>query len=384
MERGERARLTWAQVCARRLARHWLAAPARGVPPAAVVGAVCGAHAQVMAAAGLSIGVRMEGVTRAQVREALWRERSLVKTRGPRGTVHVLPARDLPAWTGALSVVPASPNDLLSAAQTDAVVAAIDRVLSDGGELTAGEMDAAVIAATGPWAADQFEAFASGTWPRWRWAMAAAANRGALCFGPTRGNRVTYASPRRWLPGFRPADGRTALAWLVRRYLHAYGPATAQQFAQWVGGPRRWAAELFESLAGGLEDVEVEGRVASVVAGDTGAPPAAPRGVRLLPYFDAYTVGCHPREMVFPGRAAERALAGGQAGNYPVLLVDGVVAGVWHARRSGKKVEITVEPFGSLAAGQHGELQRQVERAGEIVEGRATLTIGPVRAGPHA
>ena len=66
---------------------------------------------------------------------------------------------------------------------------------------------------------------------------------------------------------------------------------------------------------------------------------SAPHGVRLLPYFDAYVVGCQPRELLFPGRAAERALAGGQAGNYQVLLIDGVVAGVWHQRRSGRRSE---------------------------------------------
>ena len=56
-----------------------------------------------------------------------------------------------------------------------------------------------------------------------------------------------------------------------------------------------------------------------------------PRNVisEVLPYFDAFAVGGFPRELLFPGRAWERALAGGQAGNFPVLLVDGVVTGVF-------------------------------------------------------
>jgi hypothetical protein len=391
-----RARLTWVQVCARRLERHWLATPARGLPLAEVVGAMCGAHAQVLSAAELSIGLRLEGVTRAQVREALWSERSLVKTRGPRGTVHLLPAQDLARWCGALAAVPSppSPSDPLTAAQTEAVVAAIDGVLTErDAELTAEEMDDAVIAATGPWAAERLPIFASGSRPRWRWAMGEAATRGVLCFGPNRGNRVTYTSTRRWLPGFRPAGqgaGPEALAWLVRRFLYAYGPATAQQFAQWVAGPRRWATALFESLGGEIEEVEVEGvegregRGAFVLAGDTGAPPAPPGGVRLLPYFDAYGVGCHPRELVFPGVAQERALAGGQAGNFPLLLLGGVVGGVWQSRRSGKAVELTVEPFGPLEAGQRRELEREAQRTGEILEVRATLRLGAVSTGAHA
>jgi hypothetical protein len=57
----------------------------------------------------------------------------------------------------------------------------------------------------------------------------------------------------------------------------------------------------------------------------------------LLPYFDAYVIGCHPRATLFPACRGKRALTGGQAGNVPVLLVDGVVAGVWHQRRSGRR-----------------------------------------------
>ena len=64
---------------------------------------MCGAHAQVMSAAELSIGIRMADATRSDIRRSLWVERELVKTFGPRGTVHLLPARDLPMWTGALS-----------------------------------------------------------------------------------------------------------------------------------------------------------------------------------------------------------------------------------------------------------------------------------------
>jgi hypothetical protein len=106
--------------------------------------------------------------------------------------------------------------------------------------------------------------------------------------------------------------------------------------------------------------------------------------VRLLPYFDAYVVGCHPRERLFPGPAAERALAGGQAGNFPVLLIDGVAAGVWHQRRSGKKIAITVEPLEELTTAQRRELDKQVVRIGEILEGKPQLTIGNVAVGAHA
>jgi hypothetical protein len=223
-------------------------------------------------------------------------------------------------------------------------------------------------------------------WPRWREATYAAANRGALCFGPNKGRKVSYTHPRRWLPGFKPADGPAALAQLVKRYLYAYGPATPQQFAQWLNTPKRWAAELFDSLGAELERVSLEGEEAWLVAGDRVMPAEPPAGLWLLPYFDAYVVGCHPRHLLFPGAAAERILSrgGGQAGNFQVLLIEGVVAGLWHQRRSGRKLDVTVEPLLELNPTQRRLLDEQVAWLGTFLDSTPHLTIGPVNVGPHA
>src|SRR5579859_6910116 len=90
------AYLSWVEVTARRMARQALSIPSKDARPADMVRAICGAHAQVLSAAELSTGLRIAGVTQAEVRQALWIERSLVKTFGPRGTVYLLAAQDLP------------------------------------------------------------------------------------------------------------------------------------------------------------------------------------------------------------------------------------------------------------------------------------------------
>jgi len=146
-----------------------------------------------------------------------------------------------------------------------------------------------------------------------------------------------------------------AIAKVIRDYLFAYGPATPQKFAQWIGAPPLWAIEQFEQCQRDLTEVTLDGTPAWVVEGDTSMPPAkeAVGSVLLLPYFDAYVVGSHPRDPLFPGQATSRARApSGQTGNYPVLVVDGVVAGVWHQRRSGKLIDLTVEPLHRLSAPQ--------------------------------
>jgi len=268
--------------------------------------------------------------------------------------------------------------------QAEEVIAAIGDALADG-ELTIDELTEAIVARAGPWAGEPtMEAFQD-RWPRWRQLTSTAAHRGVLCFGANRDRNVTYTNPHRWLPGFRPDDGDTALRTLITRYLHAYGPATPRHFARWLSIPPRRAVELFDELAGELELVELDGAPGWVVAGDTGTPQQPHRGIRLLPYFDAFVVAGQPRERLYPGPAAARGLTpAGQAGNYPVLLIDGVVGGVWHQRRSGRKLAITVEPLQGLTATQRRQLDEEVELVGTVMEAKPTLTVGTVTVGPHA
>jgi len=383
------AALTWSGVTTRRMARHALAEPAADLSPAGIAGVLCGAHAQVLSAAELSIGRRIAGVTRADVQRALWEERALVKTFGPRGTIHLLPTADLPMWTGALSALPSSvpthPEGVrFTPEQADEVIAAIGGALADS-ELTVDELTEAIADRAGPWAVERTMDAFQDRWPRWRQLTSTAAHRGMLCFGPDRGRRVTYTNPHRWLPGLRPMDEEAALRTLVTRYLYAYGPATPQHFAKWLGIPARYSAGLFGKLTGELAYVELDGDPGWTVAGDTGTPSQPHRGIRLLPYFDAYVVAGQPRERLYPGAAATRALTPtGQAGNYPVLLVDGVVGGVWHQRRSGRKLAITVEPLRELTAPQRRQLDDEISLVGAVMQATPTLTVGTVTAGAHA
>jgi len=52
------AALTWTGITAQRMTRHALTEPATDLGPAGIAGVLCGAHAQVLSAAELSIGRR--------------------------------------------------------------------------------------------------------------------------------------------------------------------------------------------------------------------------------------------------------------------------------------------------------------------------------------
>jgi hypothetical protein len=95
--------VSWEQVRAFRLARHGLTQRQPADRLVNVVRTICGVQAQVQSAADLQLWARLDGIQAADVRRALWAERTLVRTWAMRGTLHVLAADDLPAYVAALS-----------------------------------------------------------------------------------------------------------------------------------------------------------------------------------------------------------------------------------------------------------------------------------------
>src|SRR5207249_5087251 len=86
---------TWAEVRARRLERSSLTDRAAADRLVDVARDVCGVHAQVQASAELQLAARVDGITRGDVRDALWERRTLVKAWTLRGTLHLHPADEL-------------------------------------------------------------------------------------------------------------------------------------------------------------------------------------------------------------------------------------------------------------------------------------------------
>lgn len=353
-----------------------------------MVASVCGIHAQVMPAAELSIGVRVDGMTREDVQTALWQKRLLVKTIGLRGTVHLFPANELPLWMAALrkraeldvkryQSIGMDPKE--RATILDAMANALD-----GSQLTLQELGETIVQQVGSWAGEAGIPAWGGAWPRWRRAIGEAALAGVLCYGPPQGNQVTFVRPDQWTGEWHDADPDESLAEVFRRYLQAYGPATTRDFAQWFNIPPRAARDLATNLGDELEEVEVEGYRSLVMRGDAEAGALSEQlPVRLLPHFDCYVVGCHPRDQLLPPDWAQRVPPRTIASQLQVLLVDGKVAGVWQRQAKGRRIAVQVDPFVDLNPLQESVLEQEASRIGAILGGDASLAIGPVEVRPH-
>jgi uncharacterized protein YcaQ len=369
--------LSWDSVLAFRVERQHLATRARRADAQRVVSDIAGLHAQVFSSAELTLGARVDALERGWVADALWEERSLVKTWAMRGTLHLLRSEELARYVGALSRlrprhhVPAWQRAHgLTRAQADAMLAAVAEVL-DAMPLTREALAAAVAERVGE------EALVEKLGGGFGDLLKPAAFTGDLCFAPSDGRLVRFTRPASWVAGFTPpGPDEEASAAMVRTYLRAYGPAPREQFQRWFGmtSPAeagRWIAALGDAVC----EVDVEGVRGWMLAADVDAAAAAePSGVvRLLPGFDHYVVAA-PRdaEAVLPAEHRARVYRP-QGWLSPVLLVDGRMAGVWSHDVRADRVAITVEPFAPVGSEVRAGVEAEAERLAAFLGGEPDL-----------
>ncbi len=180
-----------------------------------------------------------------------------------------------------------------------------------------------------------------------------------------RPNQLRYAAPTgtvliRWdgarqptvwtvpPPSVYPRDARLELA---RRYLHVFGPATADGFAAWAGIRPARARAAFDALAGSLIPARTPLGEARILSSDEPAfrgPEQPGAAARLLPSGDAYFLlwGAE-RELLVPDAGCRATLWTSRV--WPGgLLVGGEMAGTW--RRAG--ADVTITPWRRLSAAE--------------------------------
>lgn len=358
----------WSNVRSFRVRRHHLDERAAANSAIEVASKVCGLHAQLASSAELTLWARVGGVRRDDVKEALWEHRSLVKTWAMRGTLHLLPAAELPLYTAVLRAY--SPHTSgawlrghgVTEDQMAAILDNVPRALARRNGLTREELAEELGRHAG---AEVRELLLSG----WGALLKPSARRADLCFGPNRGRNVTFVHPKRWLGSLEAVEQAAADKELVRRYLSAYGPATFENFGGWLGARGTVVKRHFAAVADELRSVELDGDVLQILATDVPELRRRSRrsSARLLPAFDPYVMGFRPREQLVPADELGRVFRQ-QGWVSPVVLVDGKAAGVWSHERRGKRLAVAIEPFAPIPATVRRRLIKEADRLGEFLD----------------
>ena len=369
--------LTWDQVNAWRLSQHCLT---QRLGPPDFIQAVTrtgGIQAQVMSAAEMAIGARVDGLSPKDVQSVLWQDRTLIKTWAMRGTLHLIPAGELPLYVAARSLYDTLNWTYyfeyygINHSQLETYLAAAPDLL--GAEPMSREQLAAVLAKeTGVTELQSLILSKS-----WGTPFKPLADRGYLCFGPNNGRNVTFVNPRKWMGEWQPLEPYAALQEIARRYLRAYGPATVKEFAHWWAMGLIPAKKLFQSLEDELEAVDVEGWPALALK-ETIEPmqnSVTAGSVNLLPFFDAYVLGIGRGADIEPllPKPYQRLVYRPQGWISAVVLVDGYIRGVWEYKNLRSQTIVKVRLFSPTSDLVWQGIEAEAERLGAFLNTKVVL-----------
>jgi Winged helix DNA-binding domain len=301
---------------------------------------VGGIQAQEPRAGRLGFRARSRRLTGAAVDRARTEERSIVRTWAMRSTMHLLATEDarwmLPLFDPGLradSCRRLAQLGLDARAQRRAL-GAIRRALESDGFIGRSEL----VERLGRLGIEVDAA-------RRVHLFRLATGEGVACLGPDRGSETLLALARDWIGEPPPHDRDAALAELARRHMRGFGPATEVDFAGWAGIGLTEARAALARIGAELQEVRVGEHRAWTLRRSARRPRG--RMVRLLPGWDNYLMGHRDRDFIAGPRTWPRIMPGGGLLR-PTILVDGVAAGTWRARRKGGSVEVELEPFAEL------------------------------------
>jgi hypothetical protein len=336
--------------------RHALAAPVRSPVDAAV--AVVGLHSSDPTTVYLSGRARVGGFAVADLEDALYGRRDLVRMLGMRRTLFVVP-RDLAAvmdeaCTKAIAarertrlvtmleqheVTPVGRGRRWLARVVEKTYAALDA----RGEATARELTKDVPELGVKLAFGEGKSWAGtvGVSTRVLFLLAA---EGRILRGRPLGTWVSgqyrWATTERWLGGPLPAvDHEAACAELLRRWLRAFGPTTVTDLRWWTGWTARLATATLAAV--GAVEVELDDGIGHVLPDDLEPEDAPGPWVAFLPGLDPTVRGWKERAWYLGEHERTLFDSNGNAG--PTVWANGRVVGGWGQTDEGEIVVALLE-----------------------------------------
>ncbi|WP_432967917.1 winged helix DNA-binding domain-containing protein [Dactylosporangium sp. CA-233914] len=356
-----RARLAW---------RHGLAgAVPPGKSPEDVAADLVALHATDPATVHLSVAARLHQPLVANVEEALYERRTLLRMLGMRRTMFVVPA-------GFAAVVQAGATRAVAAEQRRLLVKHLVETgvgdaawLQDVSESTyealrrRGSATAAQLAADEP-RLRSLLVFPQGNQYVTSRVLFLLAADGRIVRGRPVGTWISsqyaWSCLPDWLPEplpeLDPAQARTGLA---RAWLARFGPGTAADLKWWTG----WTMAHTRAALRALDAVEVTldgGETGYVLPEDTDPVPDPGPWVALLPGLDPTVMGFQSRMWYLGPHAPALFDRTGNAG--PTIWSGGQIVGGWAQQATGRVVTELVEDVAPAA-------RKAVTRAAEELEG---------------
>lgn len=173
------------------------------------------------------------------------------------------------------------------------------------------------------------------------------AQKGFICLGPMEEKQQTFVLLDEWVRNDNELSEEESLRELAKRYFTSHGPATLHDFAWWSGLKISEARQGIEAAQTALCSEKLDGHEYWMSAY---SPVASVEQsiVRLLPGFDEYLLGYKDRSAVLAAEYASLIVPGNNGVFFPMLVIDGQVAGTWKRTIKKNQVNLAIQPFVKL------------------------------------
>ncbi|MDP1676749.1 MAG: winged helix DNA-binding domain-containing protein [Bacteroidota bacterium] len=168
---------------------------------------------------------------------------------------------------------------------------------------------------------------------------------GMVCSGATRGKQQTYALLAERVPRKKTLRKEEALAELAMRYFNSHGPATVQDFIWWSGLSVGDAKKGLESVKSNFISEEVG--LQTYWFADNDIYSKKKESLYLLPAYDEFVISYKDRSAILTPESQAKAISNNGI-FWPVIVVNGKIAGMWKRTVENKSVKIETEFFNSL------------------------------------
>lgn len=338
--------------------RHFLAPDTTAESITRVAATLIGLHGTDPATPYLSLWARSSPFAVADLDDALYEKRTLVKHLAMRRTLWVLDPADLPAvQTAASDRVADTEGRRLIADVAKAGVAddgegwlaraadAVLRHLAEHGPASSTELRAALPELAGTYNPAPGKSYGRQT-PLAPRVLTVLGARGDIVRGPNDGSwtssRPRWAAAVDWLgaPG-EPAAGEAAQAQLLRTWLRTFGPATAEDVKWWFGTTKTAVRKALGDI--GAVDVDLHGTPGYALPDDLDPEPEPEPWGALLPGLDVTTMGwCH-RDWYLGAHRGQLFDNNGNAG--PTVWWNGRVVGGWYQNAAAEvRLQLLEDP----------------------------------------
>ena len=325
-----------------------------------------------------SLWNRIKGFEPEMLDDALYRRKALVKTWFMRGTLHVVPSKDMPVYHSALKRMwfehhRRYMNDPSWPSVQERQKLLYPKIVEALAEkpLRRKELNDRVRSLLGDESQPYKRLFSA-----WGGVLKETSYLGLTLYAQPCGKEACFARVDQWLPNISldKIDECEAREKLLLKYLHCYGPASVQDFACWSGLLTSEASEAIENSTEDLTEVQVGSSKKSLWMLKKDFKPLEEIDLQekaplcLLPKYDSYLLGHKDRVRIIDEEFLKQVYRPVVGDIAATVLFNGRIAGTRIHKKTNKKLTINVKLFKKLDKESLKELEQAAKDLGTFMK----------------